>query len=139
MNLKGMIISEFQKTVGKAIERFAKKENTAPDNIQIALGLNQDGTPKFTLYREYKPVKPLTVLELLGVKIDFLGKEGMINQFLPVILIKVAASKGIPNQDMRLLCIRKADKLILFLMNGTNHVGQVQLEEIIEDADLIPA
>lgn len=133
-----MIISEFRKTVSKAQDRFAKEQQTTAENIQLALGLNQDGTVKYRLLNNYQPVRLLTINEVLGVKIDLLGKSGMVEGFLQKVLPKVAERKEIDPLQMNILCIKKADALHLFLMDGSTHKGKVELEELISAEELMP-
>lgn len=138
MDLKKIVISEFTKTVSKAQSKFAKDLATIPDNIQIVLGLNADGTPKYILYKDYKPVKILTINEVLGVKIDFLGKSGMVESFLGKVLPKLSAEKEIPFDQLRVLCIQKDEIQYLYLANGSVMNGEIKLEDLISAEELMP-
>ena len=138
MDLKNIIISEFRKVVSKAQERFAKQLGTSPDNIQIVLGLNNDNSPKYMLYKEYKPLRPLTINEVLGVKIDFLGKAPMVEMFLGKLLPKVCAQNEIPSSQFRLLCIQKDNVQYVWLANGSKMEKELQLDELITTEELMP-
>jgi hypothetical protein len=136
MNMKAVVAAQFNGTITKAIERYSKLEKT--DSLQISIGLNPDGTPKIILYKDFKlttPLSVITTLQLLGVKIDFMGKEGLVNMFLPKILTRLAEEKKIPLDTLNLLCFAKEKKLIIFAMNATAYVEQIKLEEALSDAD----
>jgi hypothetical protein len=138
MDLKSVIISEFRKTVGKAQERFAKELKTTADHIQLALGINPDGTGKYVLYNSYTPVRVLTIEQVLGVKIDLMGKAGMVEGFLQKVLPRLAEQKKVPVEKMRLLCIKKEEKQYLYLFNDITPVGEIELEDLISNEELMP-
>lgn len=138
MDLKNVIISEFRKTLEKAQSKFAKDLGTTNENVQISLGLNADGSPKYILYKEYKPVRTLTINEVLGVKIDLLGKAQLVEMFLCKVLPKLSEQKQIPFDQLRVLCIQKAGKQFLYLANGSQLIGEIQLEDLISAEELIP-
>lgn len=138
MDLKNVIIAEFEKVVAKAQDRFAKHLQTTPDKIQVVLGLNADESPRYILYNEYKPVRILSINEVLGVKIDLLGKAGMVEMFLGKVLPKVAVENEIPKEQLRVLCIQKDEKQFLFVANGSQTVKEIQLADLITDQELMP-
>jgi len=138
MDLKSMIVAEFSKTVTKAITTFAQSEKTTTDKIQLSLGLAGDYTPKFHLYKEYQPVRALTILEVLCVKIDFHGKGDMINAFLPKVLISIIEAKGLTVDRMRIMCILASGKVVLYIMDGSTNLGRANLEDYINEADFMP-
>lgn len=74
--MQEFIVSETKKIFNKAIKNFSKKDGIEQDKVSILLNLEIEGKEKQVRYRvchNYSPVKYVSIMDVLGVKIDFKG------------------------------------------------------------------
>jgi len=80
--MEDFIISETAKIFSKAIKRYAKRDSISEERVSILLGLYDEGEieeksgelvrmVRYDLCHDHTPAERLTIMEVLGVKIDF--------------------------------------------------------------------
>lgn len=78
--MKDFITNETKKIFNKAIKRYAKKDDVEEKNVSILLNLIDEGeidekgellrNVGYRICHNYAPVKSVSIMEILGVKID---------------------------------------------------------------------
>ena len=86
------IQSETKKIMYKCCERYAAKMHTAIDKVQLVLGLDEDGENTYLMCVDYAPKENFDIMQVLGVRIDFLGYSKMAPPFIMKSLSSRSAS-----------------------------------------------
>jgi hypothetical protein len=84
-----LIQSEFRKIVLKCINRYAKDNTLNPDNVQLMLGLNEEGNT-YQIMVNYAKKEDFSIMQVLGVRVDFLGYSKIAPPFILKSLVRFA-------------------------------------------------
>jgi hypothetical protein len=76
-----LIQSEFRKIVLNCINKYAKDNTLSPDNVQLMLGLNEKGNT-YQIMVDYAKKAEYTIMQVLDVRIDFLGYSKLVPPFI---------------------------------------------------------
>lgn len=150
------IQSEFKKIILKCC---GKHEG----DVVLVLGLDEEGQNTYTILNyiydyeqnqmmgyDWSKQKSLTINEVLGVKIDFLGYSALSEPFIQKSVLRFAQKHGLPYDRVSMFCfptmseVIKDDKPVydsygnvkmkpdvdIFLYDGRNEVGSRYLETI---------
>jgi hypothetical protein len=132
------IQSKFNELASKCIERNAKEYNTPTKDIQLVFKLGNDGETEYLIFKEYKPTKVLSFMEVLGVKIDFKGYSLFVPNFIKGSLNKFCDEEKIPTSDVKvLLMLNDKKELIMFLYNGNTYIKRVELESLFDSESIL--
>lgn len=132
------IQSKFNEIASKCIERNAKEYNTNKKDIQLVFKLGSDGETEYLIFKEYKPMKVLSFMEVLGVKIDFKGYSLFVPNFIKGSLNKFCVEESIPTNDVKvLLMLNDNNQLNMFLYNGNTYIKRVELESLFDSESIL--
>lgn len=130
------IQSETREIIYKCCERYAKKNGIKIENVQLVLGLNEDGNT-YSLCENYQPKEHLSINEVLGVRIDFTGKSLIAPPFIRKSIIRFSENFSLSPINTKILCIPSEDEkgkpdvmLYVYKGNEKNQLIGSLIEEI---------
>ena len=98
------IQSETREIIYKCCERYSKKKDIEIENVQLILGINENGNT-YSLCESYNPKEHLSINEVLGVRIDFTGKSLIAPPFIRKSLFRFAEQYEMSAIQTKILCI----------------------------------
>jgi len=140
-----LIQSEFRKIVLKCINKYAKDKNLNPDNVQLMLGLNEEGNT-YQIMVDYAKKENFSIMEVLGVRVDFLGYSKIAPPFILKSLVRFAErlkkSEEELKFDVEVMCVKdvneKGKEIInLFLYKGGQYVETIEFEDLFNEEDML--
>ena len=134
------IQSETKKIMYKCCERYAATQRMSIENVQLVLGLNEDGNT-YTVCENYQPKVNMNFLGVLGVKIDFKGYSVIAPPFIRKSLLRFSEAHNIPHADVKVMCVPSKDEngksdVFLFVYNGVNYVETITFHELFREEDV---
>jgi hypothetical protein len=132
------IQSEFSKIVIKCINKYAKDNKLSPDNVQLKLGLNEEGNT-YHIMVDYAKKAEYTIMQVLDVRIDFLGYSKLVPPFIAKSIKRFEYNlEGIAE----VICVRdlneKGKEIInLFLYKGGQYVDTIEFEDLFNEGDML--
>lgn len=133
------IQSETKKIMYNCIKRHAEREKKEISSVQLVLGLDENGNT-YTVCEEYKPQKELDILEVLGVKIDFLGYSRLAPPFILKSLVRFSKEHDFLLENSKVMCIASEnDKgkpdVLLFVYNKNAYVETITFADLFREED----
>jgi len=137
------IQSETKKMMYKCCERYATSNKKSIDDIQLILGLdvNDENEPnKYTICESYLPKKELSIMEVLGVKIDFLGYSKLAPPFILKSLIRFATDNEVDYEKICIMCVptrneKNKPDILLALYNGMEYIETITFSDLFREED----
>ena len=132
------ITERFTEISLKCLERNAKEQGAALTDMALVFKLDGEGEVEYMILKNYQPVKTVTFLEVLGVRIDFKGYSLFVPKFIQGALNRFCQSHKIEKSDVRvLLTFTKEKKMVMWLYNKSAHVEQVTLDSLFDATDIM--
>jgi hypothetical protein len=140
-----LIQSEFRKIVLKCINKYAKDNTLNPDNVQLMLGLNEEGNT-YQIMIDYAKKENYSIMDVLGVRVDFLGYSKIAPPFILKSLVRFAQRLKKSDEelkfDVEVMCVRdvneKGKEIInLFLYKGGQYVETIEFEDLFNEEDML--
>jgi hypothetical protein len=133
------IQSETKKLMYKCCERHAKKYQKATEDVQLILGLDENGNT-YTVCKNYKPKERLDILGVLGVRIDFLGYSQLAPPFIFKSLVRFSEKHSIDIDKVKVMCIPTLNEkgkpdVLLFVYNDSEYVETISFAELFREED----
>lgn len=140
--MQEFITNETKKIFSKAIQRYAKKDGISEENVSILLHLFDEGeigeggeVERYVGYKichNYVPVKSVTIMEILGVKIDLKMYSVLVPPQIKNILEKFEKETGSKDIEVGVYLDRDdSDEVNYFLFNNGQLVKKFELEEVL--------
>jgi len=132
----GYIETQTENILSKAIKRFAKDSDKKPSDIQIIIQKTGVDILRYSLFRNYKRVKNLDYLDILGMKIDLLGTQESAKIYIGACISKYAKELNCKEIDIQLIIYSKDNdnaKPSISLYKEWNFVQFIKLSEIFEN------
>ena len=130
-----MIESMVNKTMKKAINRFAQETKTTYWDNQIMIAYNEETNAPRYKHLQGKPVSDwLGYLQVLGKKFDILNEEQMVSQFITKTFLRYAKELECePKQIYVIVFMDEGDEneVKLHLFKGSQAVKEITLEALI--------
>tara|TARA_R110000868_G_scaffold6587_1_gene37175 strand:- start:515 stop:961 length:447 start_codon:yes stop_codon:yes gene_type:complete len=140
-----LIQSEFRKIVLNCINKYAKDNTLSPDNVQLMLGLNEKGNT-YQIMVDYAKKADYDIMQVLGVRIDFLGYSRLAPPFIMKSLVRFAERLKKSDEelkfDVEVMCVKdvneKGKEIInLFLYKGGQYVETIEFEDLFNEEDML--
>ena len=139
-----LIQSEFRKIVLKCITRYAKDNTLNPDNVQLMLGLNEEGNT-YQIMVDYVKKEDYNIMQVLGVRVDFLGYSKIAPPFILKSLVRFAERLKKSEEleiDVEVMCVKdvneKGKEIInLFLYKGGQYVETIEFADLFNEEDML--
>lgn len=140
--MQDFITNETKKIFSKAIQRYAKKDGIAEENVSILLHLFDEGEigengelERYVGYKichNYVPVKSATIMEILGVKIDLKMYSVLVPPQIKNILEKFEKETGSKDIEVGVYLDRDdSEEVNYFLFSNGQLVKKFELEEVL--------
>jgi hypothetical protein len=134
------IQSETKKMMYKCCERYAKEKGLAVDSVQLILGLNESGNT-YTMCENYAKKEKYDIMQVLGVKIDFLGYSQLAPPFILKSLIRFSEEYNIRLDKISVMCVpskneRGKNDILLFIYNGEEYFSTITFDELFREQDI---
>jgi hypothetical protein len=135
----GMIKEKFSEIATKCTTRYAKEEATMREKIQLVFKLSESGSEaEYLIYKDYKPLKKITFIQVLGVKIDMMGYSLYVPKFIRGSLVRFCETFDIEKKDIRVvLSIQENEDVFMYLYNGGKFIREVELESLFNPEDVV--
>lgn len=122
------------------IKRYAVEHKKDIEEIQLVLGLNESGNT-YTICDKYQKVKEYNFLEVLGVKIDFLGYSQIAPPFILKSLIRFSETHNFPLENSKVMCIPTTNEknkpdVLLFVYNNHTYVDTITFSDLFREEDI---
>jgi len=133
-----VIQNKFTDISSKCLEKYAKQEGVKKTDVQLIFKLGQSGDAEYLIYKQYKPLKVLTFMEVLGVRIDFKGYSLFVPNFIKGALNRYSSENNISKENVRvMLLFNEKNDMFMWLYDGTNCIKQVDLESMVNGEDIL--
>jgi hypothetical protein len=134
--MQDMIIGQFRSAVLKCIQAYAKKHSKTEDQVQLLLSLQDDGTDKYQICFDCKPQMEVSFLDVLGVKIDFMGRSLIVPPFIVKALHRLAKENGIHESKVSVMIIRKgSDNIRMCLYDNGSYKKDIATTQIFSETE----
>jgi hypothetical protein len=132
------ILEKFTDITSKCLERNAKDLGVPKHNLQLVFKLGEDGEAEYLIYNDFKPHKPLSFMEVLGVKIDFKGYSLFVPNFIKGALNRFCESDNITIQNVRVvLWFNNSNDMEMYLYDGGKYIKHIELEDLFNTEDIL--
>lgn len=91
--LKDLIQKTTQKAFRTGIEKYAKRYEVLPTQVQIALHIKNNEV-KYHVYIDYRPAEEVGILDIMNVKMDMMGVSQSAPPFIAKLLKRFAKEIG---------------------------------------------
>jgi hypothetical protein len=134
------IQSETKKMMYKCCERYAKDKGLAVDDVQLILALDENGNT-YTMCEKYVKKEKYDIMQVLGVKIDFLGYSQLAPPFILKSLIRFSQEYDIQLDKISVMCVptkneRGKNDILLFIYNKDQYFRTITFDELFREQDI---
>lgn len=124
-----------------AIKNFSKNYNVKETETQLMIkASDEDCTPKYQVLVHNKKQKDVSFNEILGVKLDFLGREIIATPFIASALRKLRREQECGFEDINVLIYKakeEQDYPNLYFFKGTQPIKPITMDYIFGDMDAL--
>ena len=132
------ITEKFTDITSKCLEKNAKENNTTKQKMQLVFKSGSDGEVEYLIYKEFQPMKVVTFLEVLGVKLDFKGYSIFVPKFIRGALDRFCKEENILEQNVRVvLSFNDTNDLIMWLYDSNKYIKAITLDSLFDGDDLM--
>jgi hypothetical protein len=134
------IQSETKKMMYKCCERYAKDKGLAVDDVQLILALDENGNT-YTMCEKYEKKEKYDIMQVLGVKIDFLGYSQLAPPFILKSLIRFSEEYNIRLDKISVMCVPSKNEkgkndILLFIYNKDQYFRTITFDELFREQDI---
>lgn len=128
------IVNEFKKTIVKRIKKTASQKGKEEKDIQVLLGLDQQGENTYFICEHGVPKEEVDFMHLLDVKIDFMQKGQFVPPFIKKSLIEAGEKNNFkPNTASVMILKREDNSVRMCLYEGNKYVKDVKIEDFFSE------
>ena len=133
------IEKQTKQTMSDAINRFALKHEKDIKDVQLMIKCDDEFTPRYELLINNKKERDITFLEVLDVKVDFLGREIIVSPFISRTLKKLRTETNCNPKEMNILIYKKddTDNVLLYFFIETKPIKPVSFDFIFEELSIL--
>lgn len=133
------IQSETKKMMYKCCERYAKDKALNVENVQLILGLDENGNT-YTMCEDYVRKENYDIMQVLGVKIDFLGYSKLAPPFILKSLVRFSEQHKISLDKVLVMCVptkneKGKNDILLFIYNDNQYIETIDFDDLFREED----
>jgi hypothetical protein len=133
------IQSETKKMMYKCCERYARENGLNVEGVQLILGLDENGNT-YTVCEDYVRKVNYDIMEVLGVKIDFLGYSKLAPPFILKSLVRFSEEHKISLDKTLVMCVptkneKGKNDVLLFVYNDNQYVETIDFDDLFREED----
>lgn len=133
-----IIVNKFNDIAKNCIIRNAKELSVEKTSVQLVFKLGMSGEAEYLIYKEYKPIKALKFLEVLGVRLDMKGYSLYVPNFIKGALNRFCDEHKIAKDKVRVLFnLNQNGDLIGWLYNDSQYVKQFEVASLFDASDMM--
>jgi hypothetical protein len=134
------IQSETKKMMYKCCERYAKDKGLSVEGVQLILGLDENGNT-YTICEDYVRKENYDIMQVLGVKIDFLGYSRLAPPFILKSLFRFSEEHKISLDKVLVMCVptkneKGKNDVLLFIYNDNQYVETINFHDLFREEDI---
>lgn len=134
------IQSETKKMMYKCCERYAKEKGLNVEDVQLILGLDEKGNT-YTMCEDYVRKENYDIMQVLGVKIDFLGYSQLAPPFILKSLVRFSKEHDIELDKVLVMCVptkneKGKNDILLFIYNDNKYIETINFDDLFREEDL---
>jgi hypothetical protein len=136
----GVIKGHFDRICIDAITKYSKKNKiTEPDTVQVLLYLADgvEAEPGFMMLRNYQGQERITAKQLLGVKVDFRGRAGFLEDRTGHMLQELVEEHKMQWQQIRVIVELKENQVVANLYQDNDFIQVLDMEAILSDEKML--
>jgi hypothetical protein len=141
--MQEFIVNETKKIFSKAIQRYAKKDGIEEENVSLLLHLFDEGEINdegelerkvgYMICHNYAPVKSVSIMDILGVKIDLRGYSLLVPPQIKNILESFESELGSKKIEVGVYLDREdSEEINYFLFCDGKLVKKFELEQVLK-------
>ena len=129
------IETQTKKIMRSAIERYAKENEVSNDRVQLLIySDNPELEPKYKVLLDNKPLKNVSFNEILGVKLDFLGREFIATPFITNTIKRLMNESNCEFKEVNVLIYdNKSGDINLYFFIGTKPNKPITFNYLFSD------
>lgn len=132
------ITGKFTEITSKCLEKQAKENDAIKKQMQLVFKLGIDGEVEYLIYKDFKPLKSMTFLQVLGVKIDLKGYSFFVPKFIKGALNRFSTEENIDKSNVRVvLNFNEYDDFFMWLYDNSTFKREVTLESLFDGSDML--
>jgi len=133
------IQSETKKMMYKCCERYARENGLNVEGVQLILGLDENGNT-YTICEDYVRKVNYDIMQVLGVKIDFLGYSKLAPPFILKSLVRFSEKHKISLDKVLVMCVptkneKGKNDILLFVYNDNQYVETINFDDLFREED----
>lgn len=133
------IQSETKKMMYKCCERYARENGLNVEGVQLILGLDENGNT-YTICEDYVRKVNYDIMEVLGVKIDFLGYSKLAPPFILKSIVRFSQEHKISLDKTLVMCVptkneKGKNDILLFVYNDNQYVETIDFDDLFREED----
>jgi len=137
-----LIQNETKKIMFKCCKNYAAQKKMEVDKVQLVLGLNEEGNT-YTLCEDYVPKENYDIMQVLGVRIDFLGYSKIAPPFIAKSLIRFSGKYNTDLSNTKVLCLptkneKGKDDMLLFVYEKNDYLETISFHDLFREEDFEP-
>jgi hypothetical protein len=133
-----IISNKFNSIASECIIRNAKEFEVKKEQVQLVFKLGVDGNSEYLIYKDFKPNKVLTFLQVLNVRLDMKGYSLFVPSFIKGALNRFCDENNISKHNVRVMIMtNEKGSLNMWLYNDSQYVKQVLLESLFDASDMV--
>lgn len=121
------IVTQSKKIMGNAIDRYAKTWGAEPRDMGLLLRMKGESEIEYSLMRQFRIEKELSIMDILGVKIDFKGYSMIAPPFIRKSMERMCGQYNVPPADLSVIILKPSD-VKMYSYNKGNCIGEVTFE-----------
>lgn len=126
-----IIVDKFNEIVYRACERYGKEEGVDANKMQVLFSLDDEGEVKYSILKEYRPLKEVTFNQILNVKIDFRGYSMIVPPFIRDTINNCSEELQTDAKKLFVMClVKKEEDIGIYLYNEKEPVKEIILAEL---------
>ena len=129
------IETQTKKIMRSAIERYAKENEVSNDRVHLLIySDNPELEPKYKVLLDNKPLKNVSFNEILGVKLDFLGREFIATPFITNTIKRLMNESNCEFKEVNVLIYdTKSGDINLYFFVGTKPNKPITFNYLFSD------
>jgi hypothetical protein len=131
-----MVEGIVKKIMMGGIKKYAKAYSASNDNVQIKVTDDESGNVFYTMCNDFKEIEPVTFLNIMDKKIDFLGYEGLASPFLKKALVIFSEESGCELSKVKCFILKHKETIYLAFYNGYKCVKNITLAKQLSQLGL---
>lgn len=127
-----MIEATVKKIMLTGINKYAKSMCVSPEQVQIKVTNNEEGTVFYEICNSFKVVEKITFLNIMDKKMDLFGYESMSSPFMKKSLLTFSKDNDIDIKDVSVFILKYGENIALAFYNKFKNIKTIPLSKHLE-------